>query len=183
MVQDRLGFSISGGDGKFHGLKPAYYTTTVIIPNVIPDGNYVLGWVWYGGLDGTLEGLEKSIGLYADYWSCSFIRISGGEQLQSEFQPTFTNNLKNRWEDGCLAANDRPGNCVFEPCVRNATVQIPWEFKEGNGNNTLRPEMFTSGNDVVPTPVPAEDVIAKAMTAIFDCKKGSIGCIGDTTNA
>lgn len=173
--RDELGFSLVGGDGKLHGLKPAYYTTTVTIPDVIPNGNYVLGWVWYGGLDGGLEGPEKPIGLFSDYWSCSFIRISGGAKLQTEFQPRFVNNLQDKWEGGCLAANDRPGNCVFEPCIRNATIQVPWEFKSGNGNYTLRSEMFTGGNDVVPNPVPIEDVVTQAMTELFECKKYSEG--------
>lgn len=48
------------------------YQTEVEIPRIFPDGEYILGWSWYGG---TMyrDGSEKAE--FGDYWSCSNIQI------------------------------------------------------------------------------------------------------------
>jgi hypothetical protein len=51
--KDPLGFSLTQDDGLAHDLAIAYYTNYAVIPDVVPDGKYVLGWSWYGGVVGT----------------------------------------------------------------------------------------------------------------------------------
>ncbi|OSX69554.1 hypothetical protein BU14_1399s0002, partial [Porphyra umbilicalis] len=53
------------------------YRQWVRMPNVFPDGDYMLGYAWYGG--GWRQG---------DYWSCARIRIRGGK-LDKWHQPAF----------------------------------------------------------------------------------------------
>jgi hypothetical protein len=52
IAKDDKGFNIIGNDGEQHSQPPAFYSTDVIIPDVVPDGDYVLGWVWFGGTGG-----------------------------------------------------------------------------------------------------------------------------------
>lgn len=39
------------------------------MPNLHPDGVYVLGWTWYGG---------ETFGSFGDYFDCAFVRIQRG---------------------------------------------------------------------------------------------------------
>jgi hypothetical protein len=54
--KDGKGYSIADVDGKNHNKGPAYYTTNITIPDVVPDGDYVFGWAWFGGTGGTIDG-------------------------------------------------------------------------------------------------------------------------------
>lgn len=181
---DKFGFSLVGGDGKLHNLPKSYYITKVTIPPVVPDGVYVLGWVWYGGMGGTIEqNLPQSphtTGLFADYWSCSFVRIEGGSALQASYKPVFVNDMERYWKDGCMAANDRPGVCVYEPCRVPGKIQKPAEFKDGKGPSLLTIANFgnlvknrASGEDeeVVPTSVPDSEVLKKTLAELQECEK------------
>lgn len=77
-----MGFSITQEDGLEHDLDGiAYYTNLVTIPTHVPDGEYILGWTWYGGTVGGTEvantntappGERSSFGTY---WACSYIAI------------------------------------------------------------------------------------------------------------
>jgi len=40
-------YMLFGTDGRFNSLDPGWYTVDIIIPPVVPDGLYVLGWVSY----------------------------------------------------------------------------------------------------------------------------------------
>lgn len=182
---DALGFSLVGGDGNLLGGPPGYYVTSVTIPSVIPDGVYVLGWVWYGGMGGSLQNNSPKnpydTGLFADYWSCSFVRIEGGRPLQAVYKPVFVNDLAHIWKEGCNAANDRPGVCVYEPCRVKGKLQKPAEFKNGKEPPVLTIRNFDEvGNRAgssklyrVPTPVPVETVLKETMVALYECKEGS----------
>lgn len=180
--RDKWGFSLVGGDGKLHNGKIGYYYNNVTIPPVVPDGVYVLGWVWYGGMGGSMKQntLEKPhpVGLFADYWSCSFVEIKGGVPLKSLYKPMFVNDLKAVWKEGCNAANDAPGMCTYEPCVVPGRQQKPREFKNGKSPGPLTPEDFrTSSPDAragrrftMPTPVPYNETLRKALITVYSCR-------------
>lgn len=158
--EDKWGFSLVGNDGS-KGIEAGYYVSTVTIPDVVPDGKYVLGWVWYGGTGGPVSNgpyTEEPYwkGFFGDYWSCSFVEVRGGNPLAAEFTPVFDNDM-DRWSDvGCRAGNDAPGVCNDEPCHTVAEYQAPREFK-GGAPAPLTPENFggvgeESGETTEPEP-------------------------------
>lgn len=89
------------------------------IPPVFPDGDYVLGWTWYGGGQG-------DIGHFGDYYDCSFVRLEGGAPQVSAHTPTFAGG-------SCLATVDQLGICKREPCtpMRKVRRRVPKEFEAG----------------------------------------------------
>lgn len=91
----------------------------VTIPAVFPDGDYVLGWTWYGGGQG-------DIGHFGDYYDCSFVRVEGGASQVGEHTPTFSGG-------SCLSTVDRLGICWREPCapMRKVRQRVPMEFAGG----------------------------------------------------
>lgn len=140
---DRWGFSIAGNDGENHPFPPAYYETEAVIPRCVPDGDYVLGWVWYGGVESSVKGNGKQEpginGVFGDYWSCAFVKVRGGE-LRNEEEKVFVNDMQEYSNEGCMAVSDRPGICAREPCFGKGTFQKPSEFKRGGGVVTM--EMY-----------------------------------------
>ena len=173
------GFSLVGGDGEMHDEPIAYYETRAVIPPVIPDGTYVLGWAWYGGMGGSLLGNTVKdphpIGLFSDYWSCAFVEISGGDRLTGRSTPVFVNGLEEDWPDGCNAANDRPGVCTYEPCIVPGKHRKPMEFASGNPppvrrNNFRSPDGQPGVDYPLPTEVPDEEVFENAVGALKDCQ-------------
>lgn len=153
-IVDKWGFSIVGNDGAD---KPtAYYASTVTIPDVIPDGKYVMGWIWYGGTGGPVSNdpyTEEPYwkGFFGDYWSCAFVEISGGAPLASSYTPVFVNDMSKFSEEGCMSANDSPGVCIREPCVVEGTYMKPKPFKNDNVPDDLTPANF-GGSDIVSEP-------------------------------
>lgn len=89
------------------------------IPAVFPDGDYMLGWTWYGGGEG-------DTGHFGDYYDCSFVRVQGGAPLAKTHKPTFAGGA-------CLATVNRLGVCKREPCVpmRKVVLRKPVEFDRG----------------------------------------------------
>lgn len=148
LKRDRFGFNIAGGDGKLHSLGAGYHVVDITIPPVVPDGDYVLGWVWFGGVGGALKNPLTNtfkFGFFGDYWSCSFVRVVGGQPLQNSYTPVFINDMKHNSLRGCYAANDDPGICKFEPCTKSrARYQVPKPFKRG------RPAKLNPGNFETP---------------------------------
>lgn len=148
---DQWGFSLVGNDGygQRHKQAMGYYVTTITIPPVIPDGKYILGWVWYGGTGGPVSnwGYRNEPfwkGYFGDYWSCSFIEIKGGRPLQAQYTPVFKNDMKQFSKEGCMSANDIPGRCRYEPCIVYGKYQKPWPFKSDKGPEPLTPDHFRS---------------------------------------
>ncbi|CAN8069705.1 unnamed protein product [Agarophyton chilense] len=143
---DRFGFTFIGSDGEQHGEPKGYYTSQIIIPNCIPDGDYVLGWVWYGGTGGSVLGnypqAPKPWGYFGDYWSCSFVRVQGGTPLAESCHSAFVNDMSQYSDAGCMSANDEPGVCASEPCKITGRYQKPRAFKDGAQPAPLRPEYF-----------------------------------------
>lgn len=185
-AKDRFGFNIAGGDGSLHNLTKAYHATEITIPQVVPNGNYVLGWVWFGGVGGTIE---QNIpqrpfpsGFFADYWSCAFVRIRGGPTKPS-YRPSFNNDMKQFWPGGCHSSADDTGVCQVEPCKRlRARFQVPKVFKNGSPP-ALRPAQFRAPAcssrknrgfcGAPPTPVPFVETLQEAYRMFFFCKEGA----------
>jgi hypothetical protein len=132
-----------------HGIK---YTADVQIPPVYPDGDYVLGWSWYGGSryfnssELQYRGINAPEGHrteYGDYYSCANIRIQGGQFDPSPFTPIFDPAQAGR-SGTCASAANKLGICPVEPC---------------NGLNPVLdmvPEPFSGGNS--PAPILASDL-------------------------
>lgn len=143
--KDRYGFSLIGSDSQQHAFPPGYYTMSVKIPTCIPDGKYVLGWVWFGGTGSPVTSEHqqepKPWGYFSDYWSCSYIEIRGGS-LDSQCKPVFNNDMTRWSSEGCMSANDAPGVCSREPCKVTGRYQKPRPFKNGNSPSALKPEHF-----------------------------------------
>lgn len=134
--EDKWGFSLVGNDGK-GGIEPGYYVSEVTIPDVVPDGKYVFGWVWYGGTGGPVTNgpytqEPSSKGYFGDYWSCSYVEIRGGRPLASTYTPVFDNDMSEWSREGCMSANDAPEMCRSEPCKVTATYRRPREFARGS---------------------------------------------------
>lgn len=185
--RDAQGYSVSGSDGRPGGkfdpnITISYYTTDITIPDVIPNGFYVLGFVWYGGIGGSLEvnRPEKpaSVGHFGDYWSCSFIEISGGKPLRPRWTPKFENNMKQKfpnWARGCYSAADAPGKCTYEPCQFAGRYQVPAPFKNGASPPVLRRRFFR-GRRTLPKQQPVEVTLREVLQALFEFRfKGRKG--------
>lgn len=144
--RDRFGFSMIGSDGEQHDHAKGYYVMDVKIPPVVPDGKYVLGWVWYGGGGGLSEGNFQQEptggGYFGDYWSCSFIEIRGGQKLRNSYTPVFHNDMKKFSKEGCMSANNAPGICSYEPCYVTSYYQKPAPFADGTAPEALTPDHF-----------------------------------------
>lgn len=145
LKKKKYGFSLIGNDGSQHRFPKSVYVTKVYIPPVIPNGIYVLGWMWYGGTGSKVktnaQQKPSSYGYFGDYYSCSFIRIEGGVPLQNSYTPKFDNDMSKFSKEGCMAANDAPGVCKREPCRVKAKFQKPREFKNGKPQR-LTPKNF-----------------------------------------
>lgn len=149
---DDKGFTFIGSDGQQHPFKKGYYVSDIRIPTVVPDGKYVLGWVWYGGTGGSITGDVQQepvpYGYFSDYWSCSYVEIRGGP-MKSSYKPLFVNDMWKYSGEGCMSANDRPGVCTYEPCHTPGVYQMPAEFK-GGAPKSLSPDLY--GGASVPPP-------------------------------
>lgn len=135
MGRDDYGYTLIGSDGDQHNFAIGYYTRQVIIPPCVPDGDYVLGFAWYGGttslVDGTNPQKPSKYGYYGDYWSCAFVRIEGGVKLASKCKPVFDNDMTVFSTKGCMSTVDRPGPCTYEPCEKTGRYRKPQPFKNG----------------------------------------------------
>ncbi|GAB0490233.1 hypothetical protein MMPV_001465 [Pyropia vietnamensis] len=69
---------------------------------VFPDGEYYLGYAWYGG--SSRQG---------DYYSCAKIRIQGGP-IQDWWNPIYVNHRNGQ----CQTTAGALGQCRKEPCFR-----------------------------------------------------------------
>lgn len=100
------------------------------IPTVFPDGKYVFGLVWYGGLH-----LAATKGtFFADFWSCSHVSIEGGEPLGGSYQPFFdVGDNRQAMENGnrCRTARTEPGLCQNDLCEGSDLFETPAVFANG----------------------------------------------------
>lgn len=111
------------------------YQTEVEIPRVFPDGDYVLGWAWYGGTK-YADGSDKAE--FGDYWSCANVKIRGSvdndNKLAVEYAPAFIPGLNDKSKTTCKSAVNKLGMCPTEPCYARyeATWQVPAGFENGS---------------------------------------------------
>lgn len=108
------------------------------VPSVFPDGDYVLGHVWYGGLH-----FKRTHGQFADYFSCSFVKIKGAVGSTKEckaFRPFYQPGFVERgsaMEKGvkhgmCHTSSTKVGTCGREGCwEKPAKWGVPDKFKPG----------------------------------------------------
>lgn len=100
------------------------YRTDIQIPTTFGDGEYVLSWAWYGGLD-----RHKSF--FGDYYSCAHVVLSGGP-LTPTYRPVFVPGKKTVYESECRSAVDRLGICHQEPCDGLEEKRMkPFPFRNG----------------------------------------------------
>lgn len=196
--RDSEEYAVNGVDGTPNNVTdpnvtPSYYVMTITIPDVIPDGRYAFGFVWFGGIGGTLhQNLPENpyaFGFFGDYWSCSFIEIKGGNSLGTHWKPIFENSMGYKfpnWEGGCYSAADAPGKCKYEPCLNPGKFDTPLPFKNGMYPPDLTPDSFRTASDYpgscvsgicthrdlygLPSPEPMSVTFAEALRAIYEIR-------------
>jgi hypothetical protein len=134
------------------------YQTEVEIPRVFPDGEYILGWSWYGGTQ-YKDGSQKAE--FGDYWSCANVVVHGGidgngtwqddKSNEAMYTPVFVPGMNDKSQTQCFSATNKLGMCATEPCYDRGTLQryegrmqVPAEFENGQS----------------PPPVRAADILA-----------------------
>jgi hypothetical protein len=132
------------------------YTADVQIPSVYPDGDYVLGWSWYGGTryynneEMQKNGISAQPGHrseYGDYYSCANIKIQGGAPVESQYTPVFYPAQAGR--DGtCASAVSALGVCPVEPCTPKYPVadMVPEPFNGKSPSPILSTDLGYSSN-------------------------------------
>lgn len=104
------------------------FSRKLTIPTVYPDGLYVLGYVWYGGLH-----FKRQKGHFPDFHSCSYVRIKGGSRLGGTYRPFFKAGTGRRVKNGkCPTSADAVGQCGNRGCLKTkAFYAIPKAFRKG----------------------------------------------------
>lgn len=109
----------------------------ITIPHVFPDGDYVLGFAWYGGV-------RNGRGFFPDFFSCSHVRIAGGP-LGGTHAAYFDAGKGPREyvrDDECYTSSDFVGDCGNRGCVgRRAFWGRPRGFKGTDRSGRLTAEM------------------------------------------
>lgn len=133
------------------------FSRTVIIPSVFPDGDYVFGYVWYGGLH-----FKRDRGHFPDYYSCSHIRIRGGTQLEGSYQPFFEpgDNSRRIVNGQCETSADEIGPCEHTGCpTTKSFYAIPKVFQNGRKPDPITPAVVAAGFSSSPVSVPVDEEI------------------------
>lgn len=116
----------------------------VTIPTVFPNGDYVLGFAWYGGV-------RKHKGFFPDFFSCSHVRIAGGP-LGGRHLPFFEagDGPSEYVRDGqCYTSADFIGDCGNIGCVRKpAFWAVPRLFAFGSRPDSVTPEVVESAMEI-----------------------------------
>lgn len=154
--EDKYGFDMIGSDGLEHSQPKGYYKLDIVIPDVVPDGKYMLAWAWFGGVDGKIKATPQEPetgGYFADYWSCSFVLVEGGAPLAASYMPKFVNDMPQWSSEGCIAHADDVGQCPVEHCRhRKGHYRKPAAFL-GNGP---KPITLANFGGTVPDAPPKE---------------------------
>lgn len=150
--KDNMRFVTTGNDGEQHNKGKGFYVTHATIPACIPDGAYVFGWSWFGGtgtrvMVGAGQQRPNNYGFFADYWSCSSVQIRGGVPLREKCEKKFVNDMTKYSKAGCMAMNNRPGVCSYEPCRVTGTYRKPAEFVKGKAPPLLKKYFSGPGYD------------------------------------
>lgn len=160
--------------------KKRVFRRFITIPNVAPDGVYILGYLWYGGIH-----WKRKLGQFSDYHSCSFVKIEGGNTLNGSYQPFFdAGKIESRFESDppgkCLTSADRPLDCKTGCDFTPVFYAIPKTFQEGNIPEPITPSTYYDygverhrsderGSDAMPIPEPerAPDTVVPTMPPPF----------------
>ncbi|PVU88836.1 hypothetical protein BB559_002780 [Furculomyces boomerangus] len=97
--------------GDLAGPGNAGCSTTMTIPENLPDGLFTIQWIWYGG--GIYYGeVDTSFG---EYYGCSDVNIKGGPTSKSRQQPQFVGgDIAYPNENVCRYwGSNRVGDCNF----------------------------------------------------------------------
>lgn len=144
----------------------------IIIPPVIPDGVYAFSWAWYGGVH-----FKQDNPKFPDYYSCSFIKISGGAKLVDTYQPFFDDGDGGKKPGTCRVGFTEPGKCTqVKQCERGPVYDtVPTEFQNGNQPEVIAKEMYLppypttlgriSPQPQTPTPNPTKIQIPPTVSA------------------
>lgn len=118
------------------------------VPSVFPDGDYVVGYVWYGGLY-----FDSRRGFFPDFYSCSHVRIQGGKKVGGVFQPYFQAGKGPKVKNGrCRTSADQIGQCERTGCPKKKSFRgIPRNFRKGRKPKPITPELVAAGFDPVPS--------------------------------
>lgn len=131
-------------------VKKTIYRATVQIPSIYPDGKYVLGWTWFGGIM-----FDSSY--FGDYWSCSDVIIKGGHPVVTEYTPVFKSYTS---PQGCLSTVDNVAICVREPCLGiSPSFMVPAPFAHGEAPPPISAYWLktTTPEESVEAPAPSEE--------------------------
>jgi len=123
------------------------YRTKVEIPSSFPDGEYILGWAWFGG---TVQKKSK----FGDYYSCSSVVIRGGP-LKRSYMPKFIPGENLGGATNCSASTNRPGKCIREPC--DGLVErgmVPYRFSDGRKPSPILSSWFRNSTNMFSSPSP-----------------------------
>lgn len=126
---------------------PTYNELLATIPDLVQNGNYVLGWVWDGGTGGQSETNSRiqtpqTKGFFGDYWAASFVHVQGDLPLNYSSRSVFQNDTSQYYKMGCISTNDAPGTFVFEPCKKEAWFRKPAPFKVWKFLLVFTPQYF-----------------------------------------
>lgn len=104
------------------------YGRTITVPTIFPDGDYVLGYVWFGGLH-----YQREHGQFPDYFSCSFVKVSGGAPVHGTHRARWVPGDSHLDVDGkCKTSCTRVGKCGNEGCWNaKAFYGVPRVFSRG----------------------------------------------------
>lgn len=129
------------------------FARRVTIPTVFPDGDYVLGFVWYGGV-------RKHQGFFPDFFSCSHVRIARGP-LGGRHSPFFEagNGPSEYVRDGkCYTSAKFIGDCGNTGCLRKpAFWAVPRSFAGGSSPESITPELVERAMEVDEEEVGVDD--------------------------
>lgn len=125
------------------------YQRQIVVPAVIPDDVYTLAWAWFGGIDSSREKAR-----FADYYSCSFVRIEGGIPLQDSYQPFFDTGNGTTVPGKCQTGNTQPGVCTqIQQCDGPVWFDVPSVFQDGRKPAVITSSMYgAGGTDEHPDP-------------------------------
>lgn len=104
------------------------------VPDVLPDGLYVLSFLWYGGCEH-----KRKWGKFSDYSSCSYVMIKGGKKQTYRYQPFFDAGKGEFETKGkCLTSSTYPGKCQSGCPGTKSFHSLPFPFRQNNMPRKLK---------------------------------------------
>lgn len=130
---------------KWCGTDEAMFTHHFTVPAIYPDGDYIFGWVWYGGAGDPYENGTLT-SFFTDYWQCSYVRIKGGAPLVPTATAQFVPGPTATTGDTCLSYISRPGIAGPEPVFGHPlTNRKPDVFADGRSPPVIQSAWMQGG--------------------------------------